>query len=358
MKFSSERYNPAWCPKKTFGRDGVLYRSGHEARCANAMFRLGIPYEYEPYSFPIPNLPGGYYTPDFIISDPCVEGGLQVAETSGWKTMKKEAAAKAFKSKADDPNDVHHVTSFVQIWTDSIDLHRDGKDYVAEIRTCDDCDAPGFFAPVSGDHSCPYCGSTHTTFVTKDPNAWDNEQYRKEWEQNWELTKAEIEADKAAFKAAAGVNRQNAQLISEIARDHPEWGLEKGDDAVRFTSKTEQNGIYVPEFVYYEPFNNRSTFGTAFDPMIFISCENKPTTQRRNTFDQILDCVRDSRNPLVKHAIFNEKGWFIADDFTDAHYKPGHLYECSNPECGKVYPAADGYSACPCCGENNTHVVK
>lgn len=353
---SNERYNPAWKPKRTFGLDGTLYRSGLEARVANAMFRLSMPYEYEPAAFPLPNIVGGYYTPDFIIEDPFVPGGRQVAEAKGWLNDKVRAAAKSFKSKADDPNDVHKVTSYVQIWTDHIDLHRNGKDYVAGVYKCDDCDGSGYFAPVTGEHSCPHCGSHHVTFVTRDMNGWDNAQYKKEWEKNWARAQATIRANQAEFKDAARVNAKNARYIRELGQRLPKWELEEGEGVIRFMSTTEEHGMYVPDFTYTEPFDNRKTFGTAFDPIGIISCENRPTTERQNTFDQIRDYIRDKYNPLVKHAIFNDKGWFVADNFTGGEYKKGHVYECDG--CGKVYPAADITSQCPCCGSNHTHSIE
>ena len=42
--------------------DGVVYRSRMEGRWAYLMHTLGIPFEHEPASFPVP---GGLYVPDF-----------------------------------------------------------------------------------------------------------------------------------------------------------------------------------------------------------------------------------------------------------------------------------------------------
>lgn len=354
---SNERYNPAWKPRPTFGLDGVLYRSGLEARCANAMKRLGMPYAYEPASFPLPNIVGGYYTPDYIIDDPYVEGGRQVAEAKGWLSNKARAAAKSFKSKADDPNDVHKVTSYVQIWTDHIDLHRDGKDYVAAVYKCDDCDGPGYFAPVTADHSCPHCGSQHVTYITRDMNEWDNEQYKKEWTKNWERAQAVIQKNWKEFKEASEINSRNAEQLRRIAKHYSAWELEPADGVIRFMSPVEEHGYYVPEFTYTEPFKNRKTKGTAFDPIAIVSCENRPTTERQNTFDMLREYVKDPTNPLVKHAVYNDRGWFVADAFTGGEYKHGHLYECQNPECGKVYPAGEGYEVCPCCGNKHNPII-
>ena len=364
---TSKRYSAANKAKKTYSRFlGILTKSGLEGRVIDGLCSLGIEVEYEAYTYPIDYLPGGQYTPDLVTVDPYT-GGQQVIEIKGWANEKEKLAAKAFREKADDPNDPQNVTSFVIVWKDRIDLHRDGKDYAAGLYTCEECGEP-YIAPLNAP-ACPKCHDEHPHFHCTNINDWYNKEYEKVWRPNWEEAVKELHENEEQAKTMETRSKfWRAFYSSQIetlnwnpwyrkrANNSPEIGLVEGRHEACVASPTERSGYYTPDFVYYEVPAGLELFGTTLAPMVFVSVDFDPTPAREQTFETIREYVLDWQNPLVKHVRINDDGIQVLDETTDGLWRRGHEYHCKNPKCGQMFFASDEHRNCPHCNGTNVSV--
>ena len=133
--------------------NGTKYRSKLEAKTAQALDNIGIPYVYEPSGYQLSN--GIWYRPDFYLTQ-CgqfieCKGVMQNKDSAKVVGLVQDTGSQVLVVSYDN---AMLVTKFFNLPEESVVTY---DEYIC-IGRCDECDAL-FFYSLEDTYACPACGA-------------------------------------------------------------------------------------------------------------------------------------------------------------------------------------------------------